>query len=100
LYDRIRPLEKWPGQRWGYLADAITLVVLGLSLAHIAQGNFADGHRFWMRPEAANSIADVPVVNRLWDDLYARLFAPLTLVWILTLSTGQGLTAMGLRFPG
>ena len=99
LYDRIRPLENWRGQRWGYLADAITLVVVGLSLAHIAQGNFADGHQFWMRPEAANSIADVAVVNRLWDDLYARLFAPLTLVWILTLSTGQGLTAKGLRLP-
>jgi hypothetical protein len=100
LYDAIRPLERRRGQLWGHIADAITLMVLGISLAHIAQGNFADGHQFWMRPEAANSSADPALVNRIWDDLYARLFAPLTLVWIFTLSTGQGLTARVLRSRG
>jgi len=100
LYDAICPLERRRGQPWGHIADAITLMVLGISLAHIAQGNFADGHQFWMRPGAANSITDPALVNRIWDDLYARLFSPLTLVWIFTLSTGQGITARVLRSRG
>ena len=50
-----------------------------------------------MRPEAANSYADPAVTNRIWDEIYSRSFAPLTLLWIFALSTGKGLTARILR---
>ena len=50
-----------------------------------------------MRPEAANTMADPGIVNRIWDDIYSRLFAPITLLWIFALSTGQGVTAKVFR---
>ncbi|WP_293752335.1 acyl carrier protein, partial [uncultured Paraglaciecola sp.] len=91
---------------WGYVADAITVFMLAVSVAHVAQGYIPYGvsvaetslESFFMRPEAADTYADPATVNRIWDNIYARLFAPITLLWIFALSTGQGLTARVLRF--
>merc|ERR1712129_17403 len=43
-----------------------------------------------MGTDSANS-------NRMWDNLYGRLWAPITTLWIFALSTGEGFTAMLLR---
>ena len=106
LYDAIRPSEQRRAHIWGYVADAITVFMLAVSVAHVAQGYIPYGvsvaetslESFFMRPEAADTYADPATVNRIWDNIYARLFAPITLLWIFALSTGQGLTARVLRF--
>lgn len=106
LYDSIRPAEQARARIWGYVADAITVLMIVVSVAHVAQGYFPQGSEvtgvslepFYMRPEAADTFADPATVNRIWDNIYARLFAPITLLWIFALSTGQGMTARVLRF--
>lgn len=106
LYDAIRPAEKLRAHIWGYVADTITVLMILVSVAHVAQGYFPQGtdasavslEPFFMRPEAADTFADPATVNRIWDNIYARLFAPITLLWIFALSTGQGVTARVLRF--
>lgn len=106
LYDAIRPSEQRRAHIWGYVADAITVIMIAVSVAHVAQGYFPHGatvmevslEPLFMRPEAADTFADPETVNRIWDNIYARLFAPITLLWIFALSTGQGLTARVLRF--
>jgi len=105
LYDAVRPAEQRRARRWGHVADTITVAMVLVSIAHVAQGYFPHGHGvsqvatdgFFMRPEAADSFADPAVANRIWDNIYARLFAPLTLLWLFALSTGQGVTARLLR---
>lgn len=105
LYDAIKPTEQKRAYLWGYVADTITLIIICVSIAHISQGFFYYGpdvsqvsaDAFFMRPEAANSYADPAVTNRIWDEIYSRSFAPLTLLWIFALSTGQGITARILR---
>lgn len=106
LFDAIRPAEGSKAKLWGYVADAITVFIIIVSVGHVAQGYFHYGPNvtqvaldpFFMRPEAANSFADPSTVNRIWDNIYARLFAPITLLWIFALSTGQGMTARVLKF--
>ncbi|CAI1858233.1 AMP-binding protein [Serratia fonticola] len=99
LYDAIRPAEHGRAYIWGWIADAITLAMIVVSVAHIAQGYFPNGETWVsveqnaLRPAAADSQADPAVVNRIWDNIYGRLFAPITLLWIFALSTGQGVTA-------
>lgn len=105
LYDAVRPAEQPTARRWGHVADSITVVMLLVSIAHVAQGYFPHGadisrvslEPFFMRPDAADTFADPAAVNRIWDNIYARLFAPITLLWIFSLSTGQGVTASLLR---
>ncbi len=105
LYDAIRPAESKNAHIWGRIADSITLIMILVSIAHVAQGYFPHGadltkvslESFFMRPDAADTFADPAVVNRIWDNIYARLFAPITLLWIFCLSTGQGVTARLLR---
>ena len=106
VYDAIRPSEQRRAEIWGYVADAITVLIIAISVAHVAQGYSSYGphvtevslDQFFMRPDAANSHADPSIVNRIWDNIAGRLFAPITLLWIFALSTGQGLTAKILRF--
>ncbi|MRV72593.1 AMP-binding protein [Duganella sp. FT92W] len=101
LYDAVRPAEQRRAHIWGYIADAITLLIIALSVAQVAQGYIAHGDTtstWFMRPEAANSHADAAAVNRIWDDIYSRMFAPVTLLWVFALSTGRGVTARLLRF--
>lgn len=101
LYDAVRPTEQRRAHLWGYVADAITLFIIAVSVAHVAQGYIPHddtASKFFMRPEAANSFMDPSAVNRIWDDVYSRMFAPITLLWIFALSTGHGLTARLLRF--
>lgn len=101
VYDAVRPAEQRRAHIWGYIADAITVLIIAVSVAHVAQGYIPHddtARTFFMRPEAANSFADPAAVFRIWDDVYPRLFAPITLLWIFALSTGQGLTARVLRF--
>ncbi|WP_444929269.1 AMP-binding protein [Microbulbifer sp. SSSA002] len=106
IFDSVRPNEWRNSKIWGYIADAITIFIVAISVAHIAQGYAPYGEEvvkvsvdtFFMRPDAANSHADPSVVNRIWDNIYGRLFAPITLLWIFAISTGQGWTAKILRF--
>ena len=49
------------------------------------------------RPDGANFIGDSGAVSRLWDEICARIMAPLTTLWIFALSTGKGRTALILR---
>ena len=49
------------------------------------------------RPNEANFIGDSPAVTRLWDEICARMMAPLTTLWIFAMSTGEGWTASFLR---
>lgn len=105
LYDAIRPTEQKRSHIWGYVADAITLIIICVSIAHVAQGYTHFGPEvtqvpvdaYFMRPEGANSYADPAITNRIWDEIYSRSFAPLTLLWIFALSTGKGFTARLLR---
>lgn len=106
VFDSIRPNEQQRAKIWGHIADGITLILIAFSIAHIAQGYAHYGPEvqqvaldpFFMRPDEANSYADPSTVNRIWDNIWGRLFAPLTLLWIFAISTGQGLTAKMLRF--
>ncbi|ROS01646.1 acyl-CoA synthetase (AMP-forming)/AMP-acid ligase II [Sinobacterium caligoides] len=105
VYDAIRPSEQRRSYIWGYIADTITLIMIVVSVAHIAQGYVPHDASmaavsldpFFMRPEAANTFADPATVNRIWDNIYGRLFAPITLLWIFALCTGKGVTARVLR---
>lgn len=101
LYDAYRPTETHRFYIWGYIADACTLAMLGLSIAMICQGVQEKGTpptlKKYMRPEEANEFTDVAVINRLWDSLIGRIVCPLTTLWIFALSTGQGITASILR---
>jgi hypothetical protein len=101
LYDAYRPAEKHTAHRWGWLADLITLLMIGKSVAMILQGYQQYGQipeqDWFMRPEAANTFIDSVNANRLWDNLSGRLMAPLTTLWIFALSTGEGFSAMVLR---
>ncbi|GLS26381.1 AMP-binding protein [Marinibactrum halimedae] len=106
LFDALRPSEQKNAKIWGYIADTITVTMILLSIAQVAQGYFPYGPNvtevaldgFFMRPEEANSFADPSTVNRIWDNIYGRLFAPITLLWIFAITTGQGITARLLRF--
>ena len=100
LYDAYRPTERSSARRWGWLADAITLIMIGKSIAMICQGVQPYGEypeEKYMRPDSANQFTDSSNSSRLWDNLAGRLFAPLTTLWIFALATGEGLTAMLLR---
>lgn len=101
LYDAYRPAEKHNAWIWGFVADGCTLVLLGVSLAHIMQGESSyavdPDLEFFMRPEDANQWTDTASVNRIWDASYARLFCPLTTLWVFALSAGRGFTAMFFR---
>ena len=50
-----------------------------------------------MRPEQADEYTDAASTNRLWDTSVARFFCPVTTLWVFSLSTGQGYTAMLFR---
>lgn len=43
LYDAVRPAEQPTARRWGHIADSITVVMLLVSIAHVAQGYFPHG---------------------------------------------------------
>lgn len=54
---------------------------------------------FDLRPAEANNFTDISSVSRIWDNICGRLFAPITTLWIFSLSTGEGVTASILRTP-
>lgn len=99
IYDAVRPAEWIKKHLWGYVADVITCVFILFSILQVAQGyipasaDVVSLDTYFMRPEAANSLTDPAIVNRIWDNIYPRLFAPITLLWMFALATGQGLTA-------
>ena len=106
LYDAVRPYQSTRVKLWGYVADSITALMIIVSIAHVLQGYHPNGSdilqvsldTFYMRPDAANSFADPGIVNRIWDNIYARMFAPITILWVFAICTGQGITARLLRF--
>eukprot|EP00804_Cyclotella_cryptica_P010367 CCRYP_012263-RD/>CCRYP_012263-RD protein AED:0.07 eAED:0.07 QI:3167/0.77/0.9/1/0.33/0.3/10/438/554 len=96
IYDAYKPAEQSNARIWGWIADSCTLVMVGLSIAIICQPiqyNGEDPTPCYMRPSDADEFTDNAAVNRLWDDLIGRIMAPLTSLWIFSLSTGEGLTA-------
>lgn len=100
LYDAYRPAERHNARNWGWVADAITLLMLGFSIAIINQGvqpyeEYPEEK--YMRPDEADQFTDSANSNRIWDNLCGRLWAPITTLWIFSLSTGEGFTAMLLR---
>lgn len=100
LYDAVRPIEKHNSRVWGWVADSVTFTVIAISIAHILQGTRSYGDvpdSLYMRPGEADQFTDVEMTMRLWDNIGARLFCPLTSLWIFALSTGEGFTAMFLR---
>ncbi len=105
LYDALRPSEQRNARIWGHVADAITILIIIISAAHVALGYFPYDPSMVpaaldptpIRPDAADTLADPGIVNRMWDTIGSRLFAPITLVWVFALSTGQGMTARILR---
>ena len=98
LYDAYRPAEKHGAYKWGWVADLISLLMIGMSVGLILQGE-RSYEEMPMRPDAANEIMDSASSNRLWDNIGGRIFAPLTTLWIYALSTGEGFTAKILRWP-
>ena len=86
LYDAYRPTERHDAWKWGVIADSCSVILIALSFAHV----FQDTSIKYMRPVGANQMTDTAIVNRVWDNIYARLFCPLTTLWIFALSTGQG----------
>jgi len=103
LYDAHRPSEQHKAWVWGCVADGCTLVLLGVSIAHVIQGKSTYKYNadleLFIRPDEANQWTDTSSVNRIWDANYARLFCPLTTLWVFALSTGRGFTAMFFRQP-
>lgn len=100
LYDAYRPAERHSAYIWGWVADAITAIMVILSVLYVMQGTSAYGQpprENFMRPEEANEFSDNSVVHRLWDNSVGRIVAPHTTLWIYALSTGQGRTASILR---
>ena len=100
LYDAYRPAERHTAHRWGWVADGITLIMIGMSVAIVKQvvstyGEFPQ--EMYLRPDAADQFTDSGNSGRLWDNLSGRIFAPLTTLWIFSLSTGEGVTAMIFR---
>lgn len=105
IYDVLRPSEQRNPRMWGHVADTITMLIIGISALHVATGYFPydpsvapiDLQSTIIRPDAADTFADPGIVNRMWDTIGSRLFAPITLLWVFALSTGQGMTAKILR---
>ena len=111
LYDAHRPAESHCRRMWGRVADAVTVAMLAVSIAHIVQGARPHGggtgadnrpsvlslDGYAMRPVEADTYVGNMATTRLWDSIYARLFALVTTLWIFALSTGEGTTAWLLR---
>jgi len=101
LYDAYRPSHKHNAWIWGWVADGCTLVIVGISIAHLVQGKSTYEMNpdldFFMRPDEANQWTDTASVNRIWDATTARLFCPITTLWVFALSTGHGFSAMFFR---
>ena len=80
LYDAYRPAEQHSAWVWGYVADGITLIMLGVSIAHIMQGKRPHGggleennrmdqlslDPLWMRPKEGDTFVDNLSVGRIW----------------------------------
>eukprot|EP00594_Rhizosolenia_setigera_P007038 CAMPEP_0178952316 /NCGR_PEP_ID=MMETSP0789-20121207/7736_1 /TAXON_ID=3005 /ORGANISM="Rhizosolenia setigera, Strain CCMP 1694" /LENGTH=1269 /DNA_ID=CAMNT_0020633331 /DNA_START=617 /DNA_END=4426 /DNA_ORIENTATION=- len=98
-YDAFRPSERTRHYLWAYIADGITVLMLLWSIVIICQGNVTyDASRVWfLRPDSADNFTDIVIVNRLWDNICGRLFAPITSLWIFSLATGEGYTASILK---
>ena len=94
LYDFYRPAEHHNKRKWGLVADSITMLILAISIALIAEGPMNESNGNKWRPQQANDYTDDNAqTNRLWDSLVARMFAPVTTLWVFALSTGEGVTA-------
>lgn len=101
LYDACNPKASHNARRWGWVADGITLFMIAMSIVLVCQGKevYSDHEATWyFRPQEANNpYADNTSTNRLWDNIYARFFCPVTTLWVFALTTGEGFTASVLR---
>lgn len=105
LYDAIHSKYIFRKKYFGVIADTITCVLIIISILYIAQGytSLSDHTSIFsiekniLRPDGANLPTDPAVANRIWDNISGRLLAPLTLIWILALTTGEELTARILK---
>ena len=80
LYDAYRPAEQHSAWVWGVVSDSITVIMLGVTVAHVLQGTVShvldendrvaavslDGNRSFMRPDEADTYADNHSVRRIW----------------------------------
>jgi len=98
IYDAYKPAERHNAYIWGYVADACTLVQLGLTVTIICQPLYDDPNATrWFRPSDADYIGDSSSAHRLWSNLCGRIMCPLTTLWIFAMATGEGYTAKILR---
>lgn len=93
LYDAYRPAEKINARIWGYVADVCTLLILGLSMLLICQGDLDNTEEYYFRPAEGNQHVDNAQTSRLWDNINGRILVPISTVYVFALSTGEGLTA-------
>lgn len=79
----------------------LSLLLQGkLSLTHYAHASSDESShliRALNRANEADFRGDSEAVSRLWDEICARMMAPLTTLWIFAMSTGEGWTASILR---
>ena len=92
LFDALRPNEQHNSMWWGVLGDACTVLILALSIAQITEGQ-------GMRPDEADYASKAAISGRLWDNLYPRLLAPVTVLWVYCIATGEGVFAKLCRWP-
>jgi len=101
LYDAYRPNARHNVWKWGLVADSITVFMLCISILVVCQGSQPEGgpiDDFYMVPEQADEYyADATIVQRIWSNVGARFYCPVTTLWIFALSTGEGITASILR---
>jgi len=94
LYDAYRPADQVNSKAWGIVADGCTCVILIWSICIVTQGT---GHNNLRPSEADEAYMDVAATYRIWDSIHGRIFAPITTLWIFSLSTGRGYTASVFR---
>ena len=83
IYDALKPADSSKRKRWGLVAGICTLVVNGINIFTVIQGDSGDVNN--------------EVIFRLWYSLRTCLLCPLTTLWVFALSTGGGFTAKALR---
>ena len=91
LFDSVRPNEQHGSWKWGVVGDLCTILILVLSILQMTEG-------YNMRPDESHGPYALPdrdaaISMRLWTNLYPRLLAPVTTLWVYCIATGEGFFA-------
>jgi len=92
LFDALRPNEQHDRKWWGVVGDGCTVLIFALMIAQITKGQS-------MRPDEADTTTKAAIAARLWSNLYPRLLAPVTVLWVYCIATGEGMFAKLCRWP-